>query len=164
MRRRSRTSRDSGQSPSSIGRRNNCLVTIRQDSRHAGLRQTGARVVQERMALITWKHTTFQLRIGLLVWSLCRDRVCRLERLNPREVFPNHFFYLFSLISPIHPCGYHGRIRALLSKPCMFLAGIDFNICPLSQTSCSASPTFSSEGRSQVSALGNVAPNSTPRT
>ena len=97
-------------------------------------------------------------------WSLCRDRVCRLERLNPKE-----FYLITYFIGSLSSVPYDLTVTMEGFGPYsqshvwgMFQAGVDFNICPLSQASCSASPTFSSERRSQVPALGNVAPNPTP--
>ena len=119
MRRRSRTSRYSGQSPSSIGRRNNCFhdhpadftsCWTAPDLRKGGRGKEGYDHLETIKILASRRSSC---------WSLCHDRVCRLERLNLREVFPNHFFYWFSLISPIRPYGYRGRVRALLSKPSM---------------------------------------------
>jgi hypothetical protein len=135
MRRRSRTSRDSGQSPSSIGRRNNCFGWL-SGGLHVMLDCTrlaqGGGTGKDGSDLLEAIKISASRRSSC--WSLCRDRVCRLERLTSREVFPNHFFYWFSLISPVRPYGYHGRIRALLSKPChvwgMFPAGVGSIFAP----------------------------------
>jgi hypothetical protein len=78
MRRRSRTSRYSGQSPSSIGKRNNCF-----DDHPAGF--TSCWTALDLRKGDTGKDDSDHLeaiKISVLrrssCWSLCRDRVCRL--------------------------------------------------------------------------------------
>ena len=78
MRRRSRTSRDSGQSPSSIGRRNNCFddhpagftsYWIALDLRKGGTGRDDSDYLEAIKISVSRRSST---------WSLCRDRVCRL--------------------------------------------------------------------------------------